>query len=49
MSSSEDKIKLLVGKVVAVTVPGTPVNLEAGATGDAKDMADGLARAKAAA
>ena len=41
--------RLLVGKVVTVTVRGTPVKLEAGATGDAKGMADGLARAKSAA
>ncbi len=39
----------LVGKVMTVTVRGTPVKLEVGATGDAKGMADGLARAKAAA
>ena len=38
--------RLLVGKVVTVTVRGTPVKLEVGATGDAKGMADGLARAK---
>ena len=41
--------RLLVGKVVTVTVRGTPVKLEVGATGDAKGMADGLAQAKAAA
>ncbi|HTS96984.1 MAG TPA: hypothetical protein VMI33_10210 [Streptosporangiaceae bacterium] len=41
--------RLLVGKVVTVTVQGTPVKLEAGATGDAKGMADQLAQAKAAA
>jgi len=41
--------RLLVGKVMTVTVRGTPVKLEVGATGDAKGMADGLARAKAAA
>ena len=41
--------RLLVGKVVTVTVRGTPVKLEVGATGDAKGMADGLARAKSAA
>jgi hypothetical protein len=41
--------RLLVGKVVTVTVRGTPVKLEAGATGDAKGLADGLARAKSAA
>ncbi|MGH3286018.1 MAG: hypothetical protein ACRDPD_15240 [Streptosporangiaceae bacterium] len=41
--------RLLVGTVVTVTVRGTPVKLEAGATGDAKGMADGLARAKSAA
>jgi hypothetical protein len=37
------------GKVMMVTVRGTPVKLEVGATGDATGMADGLARAKAAA
>lgn len=41
--------RLLVGKVVTVTVRGTPVKLEVGATGDARGMADGLARAKSAA
>ena len=41
--------RLLVGKVMTVTVRGTPVKLEVGATGDARGMADGLARAKAAA
>ena len=40
--------RLLIGKVVTVTVRGTPVKLEADATGDAKGMADGLARAKSA-
>lgn len=49
MSSSEDKIKLLVGKVVAVIVRGTPVKMEVGDTGDAKSMANGFTRAKAAA
>jgi hypothetical protein len=38
--------RLLVGKVVTVTVRGTPVKLEVGATGDAKGMADGFVRAK---
>jgi len=41
--------RLLVGKVVTVTVRGTPVKLEVGATGDAKGVADGFARAKSAA
>jgi hypothetical protein len=38
--------RLLIGKVMTVTVRGTPVKLEVGATGDARGMADGLARAK---
>lgn len=41
--------RLLVGKVVTVTVRGTPVKLEVGATADAKGMADGFARTKSAA
>jgi hypothetical protein len=40
--------RLLVGKVMTVTVRGAPVKLEVGATGDAKGMADGLTRAKSA-
>jgi len=47
--AADDVARLMVGKVVTVTVRGTPVKLEIGATGDAKGMADGLARAEAAA
>jgi hypothetical protein len=41
--------RLLVGKVVTVTVRGTPVKLEVGAGGDAKGLADAFAQAKTAA
>lgn len=39
--------RLLVGKVVTVTVRGTAVKLEVGGGGDAKGLADEFARAKA--
>ena len=40
--------RLLAGKVVTVTVRGTPVKLEVGAGTDTKGMADGLVLAKTA-
>lgn len=46
----EIKVKrLLVGKVVTVTVQGTPFKLEVGAGADAKGLADAFAKAKTAA
>jgi hypothetical protein len=45
---SIDVKRLLAGKVVTVTVRGTPVKLEVGAGTDTKGMADGLALAKTA-
>jgi hypothetical protein len=40
--------RLLVGKVVTVTVHGTSFKLEVGGGGDAKGLADGFAQVKAA-
>jgi hypothetical protein len=45
---SIDVKRLLAGKVVTVTVRGTPVKLEVGAGTDTQGMADGLALAKTA-
>jgi hypothetical protein len=45
---SVDVKRLLVGKVVTVTVAGTPFKLEVGGGGDAKGLADQLAQVKAA-
>ena len=44
---SIDVKRLLAGKIVTVTVRGTPFKLEVGAGMDTKGMADGLAHAKA--
>ena len=41
--------RLLVGKVVTVTVQGTPFKLEVGAGADAKGLAEAFERAKSAA
>jgi hypothetical protein len=45
---SVDVKRLLVGKVVTVTVAGTPVKLEVGGGGDAKGLAGQFAQVKAA-
>ena len=45
---SIDVKRLLVGKVVTVTVRGTPFKLEVGAGEDVKGVADGFTQVKAA-
>jgi len=46
---SIDVKRLLAGKVVTITVAGTPFKLEVGAGGDAKGLADQFAQVKATA